>query len=280
MEININTIFELFDCTRPEAEQQRGLDLSRHEKCLSVFIRPGYPYGEKIWENCAKAIALRTDQELYYNKFFLLEWLQDLSWPGALSIWDRLINYKAKGSVLQGIRLSLREARLLGEKAWEENLLKLAAQIMEEDESPLPSYPHCLDQPPQEQPCQTDLDVIFDLLNWASTEEDFQKGLLLSRSIKCLSVFLQPSIGKSVWDGCAEAVALRDDQELYYYKVPLLEWLQDLTWPGAVCIWHRLQNYKDKEDLRQSLSLCLQKAQRLGMESWNENLSDFMKRAL
>lgn len=79
IKININTIFELFDCTRPKAEQQRGLDLSRHEKCLSVFIRPGYPYGEKIWENCAKAIALRTDQELYYNKFSLLEWLQDLS---------------------------------------------------------------------------------------------------------------------------------------------------------------------------------------------------------
>ena len=126
----MNTIFELFDCTRPKAKQQRGLDLSRHEKCLSVFIRPGYPYGEKIWENCAKAIALRTDQELYYNKFSLLEWLQDSTWPGAACVWHRLQNYKDKADLRQSLSLCLQKAQRLGMESWHENLSDFIKQAL------------------------------------------------------------------------------------------------------------------------------------------------------
>ena len=60
-------------------------------KSINVFLQPTDKYhNQNVWENCAAILAKRSDEELSYYLVELLEWLQDLNWPGALVILDRL----------------------------------------------------------------------------------------------------------------------------------------------------------------------------------------------
>ena len=34
----------------------------------------------------------------------------------------------------------------------------------------------------------------------------------------------------------------RSDKELHPYLYQLLDWILDMNWPGAFCIWERLKN--------------------------------------
>ena len=73
-----------------EALQQKGLSLARMENNLQPFMQP-LDYGSKtVWDNCAKILAEKTDDELEPYLANLLEWLQDINWPGAFAIMKRL----------------------------------------------------------------------------------------------------------------------------------------------------------------------------------------------
>ena len=95
--VNIDEIYELFiwgssytteELTRRE---QQGLELAKSVKFLFPFIQPFLPDNSKsAWEPCAKVIADRSDEELVPYLDLLFEWLQDLSWPSAEIILDRL----------------------------------------------------------------------------------------------------------------------------------------------------------------------------------------------
>ncbi len=74
-----------------EAKIAVGINEARKYKYLYPFIQPVIPEtGKCIWEPCAKVIALKTDDELRPYLPLLFEWLQDLNWPGAQTIFDRL----------------------------------------------------------------------------------------------------------------------------------------------------------------------------------------------
>ena len=83
--------------------------------------------------------------------------------------------------------------------------------------------------------------------------------------------------GKNVWENCAKALVKRDDKELEPHLIELLEWLQDMNWPGAFCILNRLQNYGDTLSLNVSLTICLRKAKMLNDEIWEDNLNMLSK---
>ena len=88
--INIDYIMDLFDWNNSITNQNLGLKLAKDVKCISVFLQPGSPYGKNVWENCAKVLAARSDNELKPHLGSLLEWLQDMNWPGAWVIFERL----------------------------------------------------------------------------------------------------------------------------------------------------------------------------------------------
>ncbi|MBQ3528593.1 MAG: DUF5071 domain-containing protein [Clostridia bacterium] len=76
-----------------EAKAQKGIDAAKQIKNLFPFMQPIIVPPEKsklVWEPCAKIIAMRSDKELEPFMFKLLEWIQDLNWPGAIIIYDRL----------------------------------------------------------------------------------------------------------------------------------------------------------------------------------------------
>lgn len=119
--VNIDYIMELFDWNNSDDDQNRGLELAKDIKCISVFIQPGSPYGKNVWDNCAKVLARKNDKELRPHLIGLLEWLQDLNWPGASCILDRLRKF-SDGSLDLCLNICLKEARLLGDENWECNL--------------------------------------------------------------------------------------------------------------------------------------------------------------
>ena len=94
---NINEIYKLLNWQSSVDEQVKGIRLARNLDELSLLILP-YANGESkgLWENCAKALSEISDDRLEKYLPSLLEWLQDLNWPGALIILDRLKVFNGK----------------------------------------------------------------------------------------------------------------------------------------------------------------------------------------
>lgn len=88
--VNIDYIMGLLDWNNSSEKQLLGIKLARDVKCINAFLQPGLPYGKNIWDNCAKILSERTDEELSPYLLELMEWLQDLNWPGVFIIIERL----------------------------------------------------------------------------------------------------------------------------------------------------------------------------------------------
>lgn len=124
------------------------------------------------------------------------------------------------------------------------------------------------------------IDDIMDMLDWNQSKEEQEKGLKLARTIKSINVFIQPldsKHNKNVWENCAKVLSERSDEELKPYIISLLEWLQDMNWPGAFTIFERLKNYKDKKIFDCSYRVVMNKALKLDDEIWKENLIELSK---
>ena len=76
-------------------------------------------------DNCAKALAMRSDAELDACLENLLAWLRDMNWPGAFLILERLQAFQNSAALHRAIAGSLLCAQALGDEVWEENLRKL-----------------------------------------------------------------------------------------------------------------------------------------------------------
>lgn len=119
------------------------------------------------------------------------------------------------------------------------------------------------------------IDEIMDMLDWNNSPDVQERGRMLAKEIRCINVFLQPGHeghGKNVWDNCAMILTDRPDSELRPYLHNLFEWLIDMNWPGAYCIWERLKRYTDKEWFDYVLNDCINEAKALGEDIWLDNL--------
>ena len=118
------------------------------------------------------------------------------------------------------------------------------------------------------------IDYILSLLDWNNSDEEQEKGVKLAKDIKCISAFIQPGhpYGKNIWDNCAKILAERGDKELEPHLIELLEWLQDMNWPGAFCIFDRLKKMLDVPGFQYSYNVCMKCAKALDDEAWINNL--------
>lgn len=88
MMYNIDQIFELLSWNNSLEDQKKGIEKAKKINDLSVLIMP---FKRKcIWENCAKVLVEKSDRELTPYFPLLFKWLQDMNWPGAYLIFDRL----------------------------------------------------------------------------------------------------------------------------------------------------------------------------------------------
>ncbi len=120
-----------------------------------------------------------------------------------------------------------------------------------------------------------DITEIMDMLDWHMPSEIQLEGISLARNIETIIPFIQPLTpkhNKNVWDNCAVIIAEKNDEKIKPHLAELLEWLQDMNWPGAFCILDRLKNYSDKTSIFSAISICLQRAQDCNDEIWESNL--------
>ena len=123
--VNIDYIMELIDWNNSIEEIALGIRLARDVKCINAFLQPGSPYGKNVWDNCAKILSERTNEELAPYLIELMEWLQDMNWPGAFCILDRLKKMTGDSLFEYLYNSSLKYAKVLEDDVWESNLKML-----------------------------------------------------------------------------------------------------------------------------------------------------------
>ncbi len=126
MSVGIDELFDMLSWDSDEETQRKGIELAQHVKCFSVFLQPhGLKHSKDVWENCAKIVAAYSDETLKYCLQELLEWLQDMNWPGAEIVLQRLIEFKDPGFLSLFIEHCVKEALVCDDQAWLGNMAAL-----------------------------------------------------------------------------------------------------------------------------------------------------------
>ena len=123
-------MFDLLDANNSEERQKKGLDYARTIKNLEIFIQPFFGCRSKmIWDNCALILSEKGDEELEPYLIELLKWLQDLNWPGALTIMNRLREYEKNNAFMMSLAYCMNCIEKTSDETWEENLRDLVNNI-------------------------------------------------------------------------------------------------------------------------------------------------------
>lgn len=242
MRESIDKIFEYLSWNNCDEIQRRGLELASNIHNLSVLIMP--IENKSIWENCAKVLIKKSDEELRIYYYELFEWLKDMNWPGAYLIYDRLIEVNSE-LFLPVYQYSLSVAKQTNDHVWEMALNDLFVEY------------------------------IFNKIDWSMPCETQSEGIFLARNVETILPFIQPltpKYNKNVWENCAVIIAEKSDETLSPHLVELIEWLQDMNWPGAFCILERLQKYSDNNAIRSTINICIEKAKVSNDKVWEGNL--------
>lgn len=90
-------IYRMLDENQSLEIQEQGRKIAKEMPEINKFILPISPeYSKNVWLNCAKIIDEKTDQELLPYLSEVLEWLQDLNWPGTFIIIERLKRFDGR----------------------------------------------------------------------------------------------------------------------------------------------------------------------------------------
>ena len=91
---DIQDIYKMLNWENTTETRAEGIRLAKEIKDLSLLIMPPAP--PSVWECCAQVLYEKSDIVLEPYLDSLLKWLQDLNWPGALLILDRLKIFSGK----------------------------------------------------------------------------------------------------------------------------------------------------------------------------------------
>ena len=122
---SIDRIFQMLSWNNDEETQEKGLREAKKLQHLFVFFQPivDQPMSSKaVWENCAKVIASKNDAALERYFYPMFEWLQDMNWPGAQRIFDRLLAFPAE-KLKWVFQDCLEKATALDDFSWEHSLM-------------------------------------------------------------------------------------------------------------------------------------------------------------
>lgn len=118
--MEIDRIFEMLSWDNEEEIQAKGIEEAEKIRHLSVLIQP--IESKSIWENCAKVMASKSDEELESYLIPLFEWLQDMNWPGAEIIYERL-KMIPEQKIKASYDICLAKAELTEDSVWKSVLL-------------------------------------------------------------------------------------------------------------------------------------------------------------
>lgn len=122
----------------------------------------------------------------------------------------------------------------------------------------------------------TDITTIYSMIHWHQPQHIQEEGIRLSKDIPA-KFFIQPIVpefSKNVWDNCALILSKRSDDELTEHLFSLFEWLQDMNWPGAICIYDRLRVFENQSKLQKHIHDCIKIAEKTNDFVWISVLQD------
>ena len=121
--VNIDYIMSLIDWKKSEKDQLKGIEMARDIRNINVFLQPcNKGYDKNVWDNCAKILSERNDEELLPYLIDLFRWLQDLNWPGAFCILNRLREFSESSSFDYAYNICFKCAKAIDDEVWVENL--------------------------------------------------------------------------------------------------------------------------------------------------------------
>lgn len=91
---DMQNIYKMLNWENTVETRTEGIRMAQEIKDLSLLIMPPAP--PSVWECCAQILCEKSDMVLEPYLDSLLKWLQDLNWPGALLILDRLKIFSGK----------------------------------------------------------------------------------------------------------------------------------------------------------------------------------------
>ena len=126
--------------------------------------------------------------------------------------------------------------------------------------------------------------IIMKMINWNNPKRIQKLGIKYADKISDMRPFIQPDNygNKAVWENCAIIISNQSDDKLEPYLDELLEWLQDINWPGAFIITERLKKYSG-DKLKKSLESAVSKALKMPNEDgmmWLDYLSELLDNKL
>ena len=123
---SIDSILQSLSWNNSEDVIALGLEKARMIYCLKAFFQPISPiYGKDTWENCARVICEKSDDILRNYTEDMLKWLQDLTWPGAQQILDRLLNMKSTSMLVSDLDTLVPVLRYIEDEQWLMNIRQL-----------------------------------------------------------------------------------------------------------------------------------------------------------
>ena len=126
MQEKIYKLIKDLDINRPIEDQKNAIKtmITRNDYDIKKLILPldiRYDIGKKHWENAASVICGKKESTILMIVPDLLIWLQDMNWPGAWKILDRL-NSLPKESILLHKENAIRTAKNSNDEIWIDNL--------------------------------------------------------------------------------------------------------------------------------------------------------------
>ena len=125
----------------------------------------------------------------------------------------------------------------------------------------------------------SNIDKIMSMLDWNNSLKVQERGVKLGKKVSSFNVFIQPGhpgFTKNVWGNCAKIIVSKTDETLNPYLVELLEWIEDLNWPGALIILERLKEFSKVNMLAFVFDLCVKRASATENYSWLGNMSELL----
>lgn len=116
---DIDIIMNLIDWRSSKENQEKGIEMAKDIQCIKAFFQPSGPgYCKSVWENCAVIVCVRSDAELkpYITDMFM--WLEDLNWPGAERILQRLLSFEEVNTLARTVELAVPALIAVDETSW------------------------------------------------------------------------------------------------------------------------------------------------------------------
>ena len=121
---NIDEIMEMLDWSNSIETQQKGIEFAKDIKSINAFVLPMNP-SKSVWENCAKILSVKADEILDPYLFRLLEWVEDINWPGASIILKRLKKFSSVEMLAFSVNTSIRIACATNNCIWLSSIAEL-----------------------------------------------------------------------------------------------------------------------------------------------------------